>query len=123
MEEPGAIRANHIKPATRCAVSRRIIYSENHSIRRPRLSGVNSTHIQETRNMAAKKQQPGNFVRIQLKDNSWGYARLLEFPQIAFYNLRTTEPSSDLDQIAASPVAFTIAVHKSALDKWEIIGK
>jgi hypothetical protein len=73
--------------------------------------------------MAKKKHNPGTFVRIRLQDGSYGYGRLLEFPFIAFYDYRSTEPVSDLDALAAKPVAFTIAVHKSAVDTWEVIGQ
>jgi hypothetical protein len=72
--------------------------------------------------MNTKKFTPGAFVRIPLDDGSFGYGRLLEFPYTAFYDLRTDISTADIDAIAERPVLFTLAVHKSALDGWEIIG-
>lgn len=72
--------------------------------------------------MAAKKFTPGAFVRIPLADGSYGYARLREFPYAAFYDLRTDTPTDDVDAIAVKPVLFTLAVHKSVLDGWDVIG-
>lgn len=72
--------------------------------------------------MAAKKFNPGAFVRIPLEDGSFGYGRLREFPYASFYDLRTETPLDDLDAIAGKPVLFSLAVHKSVLDEWEVIG-
>lgn len=72
--------------------------------------------------MAAKKFNPGAFVRIPLADGTFGYGRLREFPYAAFYDLRTESPLDDLAAIAARPVLFTLAVHKSVTDAWPVIG-
>lgn len=64
----------------------------------------------------------GTFVRIPLADGSFGYGRVLSNPYIAFYNYRTTEPSSDLDEISAKPVLFTQAVRLFDYDRWANIG-
>jgi Immunity protein 26 len=66
---------------------------------------------------------PGTFVRVPLADGSFGYGRILGRPYAAFYNYRTTEPSSDLDEIAAKPVLFTQAVRLSGSDRWTNIGR
>jgi hypothetical protein len=66
---------------------------------------------------------PGTFVRIPLADGSYGYGRLLDFPYAAFYDFRTEHAASNLDEIALRPVLFLVAVHKSILETWEIIGK
>jgi Immunity protein 26 len=71
---------------------------------------------------APKKFVPGSFVRIALEDGSFGYARLREFPYAVFYDLRTDKPLSDIEAIAKHSVIFTLAVHKSVLGEWEIIG-
>jgi hypothetical protein len=73
--------------------------------------------------MARKKFTPGAFIRIPLTDGSYAYGRLREFPFVTFYNFRTDEPVSDLNEIASKPILFTLAVHKSVLNSWEIIGQ
>lgn len=72
--------------------------------------------------MRAQKNEPGIFVRITLADGSFAYGRLLEHPYMAFYNYRTTEPSSDLETIAAQPVLVKQAVRASRAKNWESIG-
>lgn len=72
--------------------------------------------------MAAKQFTPGAFVRIPLADGTYGYGRLREFPYAVFYDLRTEAPTDDLDLIAGRPVLFTLAVHKSVVNAWEVIG-
>jgi hypothetical protein len=49
------------------------------------------------------------------------YARLLEFPWVAFYKHRTKKPTDDVDEIIANEVLFTIAAQKSFVGKtgWE----
>jgi hypothetical protein len=65
----------------------------------------------------------GTFLQIPLPDGSFGYGRTLERPFLAFYDYRTTEPSSDLDTIASKPVLFRQAVETSYLKKWKQIGR
>ncbi len=65
---------------------------------------------------------PGRFMRIALPDGTYGYGRLREDRAISFYNFRTEEPISDLDDIVAKLILFTVSVHKSVISKWEIIG-
>ena len=72
--------------------------------------------------MAIKRFTSGKFVRITLPDGSYGYGRLRKKPIASFYDFRTEEPISDLDEIALKPILFTIGVHKSVLAKWEVIG-
>ena len=72
--------------------------------------------------MPRKKFVPGNFIMVILSDGSYGYGRLREFPIASFYDYRTEEPEIDLDKIASTPILFTVAVHKSVLTKWKIIG-
>jgi len=74
--------------------------------------------------MRKPKHDPGTFLRIPLADGSYGYGRYLESPYFAFYDHRTTEPSTDLDVIASRPILFKISVRRSpGGDKWEVIGK
>ncbi|HEX5749898.1 MAG TPA: Imm26 family immunity protein [Archangium sp.] len=72
--------------------------------------------------MGRRKHTTGAFFRIALADGSFGYARLLEPPYMAFYDYRTTIPDSDLDRISSSPVLFRIAVRHLALNEWEVLG-
>jgi hypothetical protein len=73
--------------------------------------------------VSRRTYSPGAFVRIPLADGSYGYGQLLEFPYASFFDLRTTEPTANLDAIASASVMFTLAVHKSILDRWEVIGQ
>jgi hypothetical protein len=73
--------------------------------------------------MSISKHIAGTFIRINLADGSFAYARMIESPYTAFYDYRTTNPDSDLDRIASKPVLFRIAVRHLALDAWEIIGR
>jgi hypothetical protein len=73
--------------------------------------------------MKNKAFSTGAFLAIRLNDGSFAYGRLLEFPFAAFYDFRSKWVISDLNEIAAKPLLFTLAVHESALDTWEIIGK
>jgi hypothetical protein len=52
------------------------------------------------------------------------YARLLEFPWVAFYKHRTKKADDNLDEITSKDVLFTIAAHKSFVGKtgWQSIG-
>jgi hypothetical protein len=75
-----------------------------------------------------RKRRPshraGTFLRIPLPDDSFGYARELEDPYTAFYDYRTTEPSSDLATIESKPVLFRTAVRREASgDQWEELGR
>lgn len=71
----------------------------------------------------APELEVGTFVRIPLEDGSFGYGRILSNPDVAFYNYRTMEPSSDLDVIGSKPVLFTQAVRLFGYDRWANIGK
>ena len=73
--------------------------------------------------MRRKRFITGRFIRIKLEDDSYAYGRLRNKPIVSFYDLRTDKPIADLDKIANSSVLFTVAVHKSVLDSWEVIGK
>jgi Immunity protein 26 len=65
-------------------------------------------------------REPGTFVVAPLGDGTFGYARLLQLPYVAFYRLRTTEQESSLDKIAESPVAFIVSAN---VDTWKAIGR
>jgi hypothetical protein len=73
--------------------------------------------------MPRSKNEAGTFLRIPLADGSFAYGRLLEAPYVAFYNHRTPDPSSNLEEIASKPVLFKQAVRTSDLRKWAPIGR
>jgi hypothetical protein len=73
--------------------------------------------------VATKQPATGTILRIPLKDGSYGYGQTLEFPYVAFYDFRSEAPLDAVDEIIAKPVAFTVAVHKSALQTWNAIGR
>lgn len=59
------------------------------------------------RTVAARPRfEEGAFVRIPLEDGTFAYGRDLAPPYFAFYNLRTAEPVSDLDEIESKPILF-----------------
>jgi len=70
-----------------------------------------------------KTFKTGTFIRIPLADGSFGYGRMLSDPYIAFYDLRTMDPSTDLDNIESKPVLFTQAVRIFGSSQWEGIGE
>jgi hypothetical protein len=68
------------------------------------------------------QHEPGMFVRIPLADGTFAYGRQLESPYTAFYDYRTSKPSTDLSAIERQPVLFRLAVRRSTLKSWERIG-
>ncbi len=59
--------------------------------------------------------KPGIVHRIALEDGRFGFAKRLNFPEVAFLDLRLSDPAPDLAFIAAAPTAFRINVAKPAL--------
>jgi hypothetical protein len=74
--------------------------------------------------MMPKRWQANSLVCKALDDGWTYYARLLEFPWVAFYRHRTKAQSDQLEAIAAKPALFTIAAHKDLLapKEWRVIG-
>lgn len=70
----------------------------------------------------AIRLKEGEFVRVPLADGSFGYGRVLSDPYMAFYEHRTAEPSSNLDEIESKPVLFNQAVRLFAHDGWAELG-
>jgi hypothetical protein len=66
---------------------------------------------------------PGTFLRIPLADGSFAYGRAVAEGDIAFYDHRTTEPSDDLDEIAARPLLYTVSVRLLDPSRWDDIGQ
>lgn len=64
----------------------------------------------------------GTFLQIPLEDGSFGYGRVLARPYMAFYNHRTTEPLSNIDEIARQRVLFNQAVRLFDSDGWVTLG-
>jgi hypothetical protein len=65
----------------------------------------------------------GTFVRIPLADGTFAYGRVLAYGQVAFYQHRTQDPSSDLDEIEGKPILFIQAVRHLGLERWTAIGQ
>lgn len=65
----------------------------------------------------------GTYIQIPLKDGTYAYGRVLSNPYVAFYNLRTEKPSSDLDALDASPILFNQAVRLLNFRRWKNIGQ
>jgi Immunity protein 26 len=70
-----------------------------------------------------KKLPEGTFLRIPLSDGSYAYGRVLDYAVVAFYNHRTTEPASDLDEIASMSVLFRLSVRLPIPDEWKVLGR
>lgn len=71
----------------------------------------------------APKLKIGTYLRIPLSDGSFGYGRVLEFPYVAFYDLRTDSPVADLAQIDARPVLWRLSVRiTGGHDRWPKLG-
>ena len=70
------------------------------------------------------KRKEGDIVLIKLPNNSFCYGRVLADPLLAFYNLNTSQPLLDIDQIIEKNVLFKVWVIKHAItsSRWEIIG-
>jgi hypothetical protein len=78
--------------------------------------------------MATRRWMPGTIVRKRLDDGFTYYAQLLNFPWVAFYDLRMEEADEDLEDLArmtAHPILFTVSAHKDLLadGEWEPIGR
>lgn len=75
--------------------------------------------------MTQKKWQTDTLIGKELDDGWTYYARLLEFPWVAFYRHRTKGQSHEFGAIAPAPVLFTIAAHQSLLarNEWKPIGR
>jgi hypothetical protein len=69
-----------------------------------------------------KRPAPGAFVRLRLADGSFGYGRVRGALHVAFFDLRTANPVSDLAVIGSKPMLFTVAVRHAAFDSWDDIG-
>jgi hypothetical protein len=72
----------------------------------------------------APKIALGTFMRIPLGDSTLGYGRALQYPFVAFYDLRTETPLSDIKAIGARPVLFRLSVRLlGGHDRWPALGR
>jgi len=85
------------------------------------INGDKNVSTRVTRGARPPPKKIGTFQRILLADESFGYARQLEFHCVAFYDYRTFQPDADLDKIASAPVLFKICV-RILRATWETIG-
>lgn len=66
----------------------------------------------------------GTFMCIPLGDGTFGYGRALQYPYVAFYDLRTGTPLSDIKEAGARPVLFRLSVRLlGGHDRWPALGK
>jgi hypothetical protein len=65
---------------------------------------------------------PGDVLKIPLADGKFAFARVLKYPLVAFYNLKT-ERIPNIDSIISSPVIFKIWVMKYGVTSgdWPVI--
>lgn len=71
----------------------------------------------------APRLKPGTYVLIPLADGRYGYGRVLPFPDMAFYDLSSASPLSDLARIDASPVLWRLSVRiTGGHERWPRIG-
>lgn len=73
--------------------------------------------------MGSKGWVKGDFLRIDLGNGSFAFARVLDFPLVLFYDA-LAEKRLSINEIVASRELFKIWVMKSAFSskKWEVIG-
>jgi len=71
----------------------------------------------------AIERKIGDFLKIPLSDGSYGYARVLQNPLIAVYDVKSKN-SLCLNEIAKKKVLFKVCVMNHAIKKgiWPIIG-
>jgi hypothetical protein len=69
------------------------------------------------------KLKVGTYLQIPLADGSFGYGRVLQFPYVAFYDLRTAGPAPGVAQIDARPVLWRLSVRiTGGHDRWPKVG-
>lgn len=74
----------------------------------------------------AQRLKEGALVKIDLGDGYFGFGRVLNRSELAFYDLRSDlEHPVNLEDIYAAPVAFIVAVMNTAVKsgRWQIIDK
>lgn len=72
------------------------------------------------------RRPEGQIVRIDLKDGTQAFARVLEEPLFAFYDrVYRRDESPSLEEICSLPIAFKIWVMNYAVTNsvWEVIGR
>lgn len=72
--------------------------------------------------MSQRSFPAGTFLRVHLEERLFGYARVLEKPDVAFYKFFTEEPIGDLESLEVKPLLFVLAVRLRDLDKWTPLG-
>lgn len=80
----------------------------------------------ESATLKTVRRRSGQIVRVELGQGTCSYARVLNEPLIAFYDLHcdTTQEVS-LEEIVSSTVAFTLMVMNHAITRgrWPVIGR
>lgn len=71
-----------------------------------------------------QKEIPGGIVKIPFDDGWHTYGRILNYGDLAFYDLKTQEDITDLDYIISRPILFKCIVNHNGVKKgnFPIIG-
>lgn len=72
------------------------------------------------------RRRPGQIVRVELGQGTCSYARVLNEPLVAFYDLLFgASQKTSLEEVISSPVAFTLMVMNHAITRgrWPVIGR
>ncbi len=69
------------------------------------------------------RRRVGDVVEINLGEDGWAYAHVLEEPLLAFYDIRADQ-TPDIDDIVRAPVLFEVWVMNKAVTsgRWKVIG-
>lgn len=74
-----------------------------------------------------KRQQitVGSFFTVKLPCNKYGYGRILNNANYAFYDLFTTTEEADINNIINAKVLFIVSVYNDAINsgRWQKLGK
>ncbi|ENU91284.1 hypothetical protein F971_03191 [Acinetobacter vivianii] len=70
------------------------------------------------------KRKEGDILLIKLSNNTFCYGRVLTDPLFVFYDLNTSKPLLDINQITEKNILFKVWVMKHAITsgRWEVIG-
>ncbi|MEM7184770.1 MAG: immunity 26/phosphotriesterase HocA family protein [Spirochaetota bacterium] len=73
--------------------------------------------------MIKKRLKPGVILEIPIEKRCYCYARFLEDESIAFYDLKTKQPTENIETIVSSSVLFiTLVYTDSVKERWNYIG-
>ena len=79
----------------------------------------------DNKNGKNTRRKSGQIVRINLHDDSFVYARVLNEPLVAFYGKIYRKEIEDFSELEAVPIVFTLMVMNHAVTKgrWPVVAK